>query len=134
MPSPPPMLPFALILTEGFGRVAMTVEAFSALQECEGREVSLSGTTRLRNRLTRPTIIIPTTGRGEARGMGGAADIQTGTRVRLVDPHHLGQAGVVLHPPALRPAGDGMLRDIVDIELEGGNVKSFPLANVEVLG
>lgn len=134
LPSPHPVLPFTLIVTEGFGKLAMAPEVFSALHDADGREVSLVGQTRLRGNLTRPEIIIPTPGRSDGRAApAGAAALQAGTRVRLVDPDHLGQVGSVLQGPALRPAHDGCLREVVDVELDGGVRRNLPVSNVEVL-
>jgi hypothetical protein len=134
LPSPAPMLPFTIVVTEGFGRLPMAPEVFETLLENDGREASLGGETRLRGGLSRPAIIIPTASRGDARPTPApAATIQAGTRVRLVDPDHLGLAGAVLQGPALRPAGDGVLREMIEVEIDGGGRRSLPLTNIEVL-
>ncbi|MCC6625934.1 MAG: hypothetical protein IT340_00905 [Chloroflexi bacterium] len=133
LPTPSPVVPFTLIVTEGFGRVPMAALVFETLRECEGREASLAGTTRLRAGLSRPEIIIPSSRTDGRPATAAAAVVQVGTRVRLVDPHSLGQAGAVVSPPTLRPAGDGILRDMVDVELDGGARRSLPLTNLEVL-
>jgi hypothetical protein len=112
----------------------MAPEVFETLRESDGREVSLVGATRLRGGLSRPEIIIPTAGRGDARtAPATGAALQTGSRVRLVDPDHLGMVGSVLQGPALRPAHDGAMREVVDVEIDGGGRRSLPVSNVEVL-
>jgi hypothetical protein len=134
LPSPTPVLPFTIVVTEGFGKLPMAPEAFETLLESDGREVSLAGETRLRGGLSRPEIIIPTVNRGDARPAPvDGATVQAGTRVRLVDPDHLGLVGAVIQGPALRPAGDGMLREMIDVEIDGGGRRSLPINNVEVL-
>jgi hypothetical protein len=133
LPTPAPVVPFTLIVTEGFGRLPMAAAVFDTLRECAGREASLTGATRLRGGLTRPEIMIPTNRTDGRAAPAAAAVARVGARVRVVAPHALGQAAAIVSPPSLRPAGDGILRDMVDVELDGGARRSLPLTNLEVL-
>jgi hypothetical protein len=110
----------------------MAPEIFAGLRECDGREVSLTGGTRLRSQLQRPEIIIPNTQRPETRG-GQPVNVQVGTRVRLTEPRWLGVVGQVIQPPMLRPSGDSILREMVEIQLDSGERQRLPLTNIEVL-
>lgn len=133
LPSPQPLLPFTLIVTEGFGHVPMANEALATLRECEGREVAITGNTRLRYHLERPEIIIAQPGRAENRSANGQALLAMGTRVRIVEPYRLGQVGIVLTPPALRPGGDSVLCEMVDVQIVGGDRCAIPITNLEAL-
>jgi hypothetical protein len=127
-------LPFTLIITEGFGRMAMTPEVYTALQACDGREVSLAGATRLRGWLQRPEIVVPMASRQDGRPTEVTpATLRAGVRVRLVDPGRVGHTALVMGQPGLRPAGDGVLSEMVEVELEGGGRRHLPVSNLEVL-
>lgn len=134
LPAPSASLPFTIIVTEGFGRLPMAPEVYAALHACEGREVSLSGGTRLRHWLQRPEIIAPTVSRSESRGDEvRPATLQPGVRVRLVDPGRLGHSAAVVSPPAVRPLGEGILSEVVEVELDGGGRRHLSVSSVEVL-
>ena len=51
--------PFPILLTEGLGHVAMAAPIFRLLKSNAGREVSISGVTRVRWGVQRPEILIP---------------------------------------------------------------------------
>lgn len=127
-------LPFTLIVTEGFGRLPMADEVYTALHRCEGREVSLTGGTRLRGGLRRPEIIAPMPSRTEGRaGEAGVATLGVGAHVRLVDPAQLGHTAVVRTAPAIRPLRDGARGEMVEVEIGGGARRHVPVTNVEIL-
>ena len=48
-----------LIITEGFGVYPMRDETYHLLRSHEGKQVSLDGTTQIRQRILRPEIVIP---------------------------------------------------------------------------
>ena len=48
-----------LILTEGFGSIAMAARTFDLLKTLEGRSVSINGATQIRAGVIRPEIIAP---------------------------------------------------------------------------
>jgi hypothetical protein len=51
-------IPFAIILTEGFGRVTMNAAYQEFLKRAEGREASVTGRTQIRAGVTRPMAIV----------------------------------------------------------------------------
>ena len=48
-----------LIITEGFGDIAMAERTFNLLKEREGSEAAVNGTTQIRAGVMRPEIVIP---------------------------------------------------------------------------
>ena len=48
-----------LIVTEGFGRMAMSMNTFKLLKSANGKNASINGATQIRAGVLRPEIIIP---------------------------------------------------------------------------
>ena len=48
-----------VIVTEGFGEIAMARNTFDILRSCDGMQASISGATQIRAGVQRPEIIIP---------------------------------------------------------------------------
>ena len=55
-----------IIITEGFGDIAMARRTFELLKSHEGREASVNGTTQIRAGVMRPEILIPLTGEADS--------------------------------------------------------------------
>ncbi len=131
---PPPKL--TLIITEGFGRVPMTRRAFELLAAYDSQEVAVDGTTRLRNGLARPEVIVPlgrtTTVRPASKI---AAPVVVGSTVRLLDPKHLGTVTKVIALAQGRQQVDsGLNVPAAQVTLpDGGGRLWSPLVNLEVL-
>jgi hypothetical protein len=90
-----------VVLTEGFGRIAMAGHAWDLLRAHAGREASVNGATQIRAGVQRPEVLVPrpaTRAAGdEARRSTGLAE---GSLVRLIRPPHFGRLGRVLELPA----------------------------------
>lgn len=52
-------LGITLVMTEGFGQIAMADKTFGLLKKREGRKTSISGATQIRAGVIRPEVIIP---------------------------------------------------------------------------
>jgi hypothetical protein len=123
-----------LIVTEGFGEIAMAQRTFRLLGQREGLLASVSGATQIRSGVLRPEIIVPATA-----GERGATDditadgIAIGTSVRLVRAPHFGQLGtVVALPPDPSAVASGAVVRILEVELESGVRVTVPRSNVEL--
>ncbi len=133
---PGAMPPLTLIIVEGFGRVPMTGKAWELLASFDGQEVSVDGTTRLRNGLRRPEIIVPL-----ARAAGTAPYETTApapavrSLVRLIAPPYLGQTGRIINlANGKQPLPSGLSAAAAEVQLAGGSGAVWvPLANLEVL-
>lgn len=123
-----------LIVTEGFGEIAMARRTFRLLGQCEGLLASVSGATQIRSGVLRPEIIVPATAGERSAGDTIAADgIAVGTSVRLVRAPYFGQLGtVVALPPDPCAVASGAVVRILEAELESGVRVSVPRSNVEL--
>ncbi len=131
---PPPKL--TLIITEGFGRVPMTRRAFELLAAYDSQEVAVDGTTRLRNGLARPEVIVPLGRTTAVRPPSKlAAPVVVGSTVRLLDPKHLGTVTKVIALAQGRQQVDsGLNVPAAQVTLpDGGGRLWSPLVNLEVL-
>jgi hypothetical protein len=124
-------LGLTLVLTEGFGDLAMARATFDLLGELAGREVSTSGTTQVRAGVIRPEILGPGLGTGTVEA--GSAD-EIGARVRIVRGVRFGAVGrIAAAPGELREIGSGSLAMVYELELTNGDIAVVPRANVEHL-
>ena len=124
-----------LILTEGLGRIPMNRRAFELLAAHDGEEVAVDGTTRLRDGLTRPEVIVPlarATATPPARTA--PAALAAGSTVRLVAPPYV---GVVAQVQALAPGrqqiDSGLSVPAAAVVLPNGHRIWVPLVNLELL-
>ena len=123
-----------LIVTEGFGEIAMARRTFRLLGQREGFLASVSGATQIRSGVLRPEIIVPATaGERTAADTIVADGIALGTSVRLVSAPYFGQLGtVVALPPDPCAVASGAVVRILEAELESGARVTVPRSNVEL--
>lgn len=147
-------LGITLIITEGFGDIAMAQRTFDLLKSHHGRLASVNGATQIRAGVMRPEIVIPlegaADGAGSAAGAGrassaGTADtsvaggavagvLEIGTPVRVIRDPYFGMLGTVKALPE-QPAvlGSGSKARVLDVALTNGQVVTVPRANVELI-
>lgn len=124
--------PFVIIVTEGFGRSPMADEIFQQLRQREGRHVTLSASTSTGTRLARPEIYI--TGNGSSAGTDRFSDeLHSGRRVRIANPSQPGVFGTCQGEPYFVATVDGVKTEVADVALVGGDVRSVPVSNLEVI-
>jgi hypothetical protein len=123
-----------LIVTEGFGEIAMARRTFRLLRQCDGLLASVSGATQIRSGVLRPEIIVPATAGEHSAADNIAADgLAIGTSVRLVRAPYFGQLGtVVALPPDPCAVASGAVVRILEAELESGVRVTVPRSNVEL--
>jgi len=127
-----------LIITEGFGRIAMARGTHELLAAHAGRRASANGATQIRAGVLRPEIIIPST-RAEDEGGGPAADaaaggLTIGAPVRIIREPGFGRLGVVktLPPEARQVESEAKVR-VVELAFPDGETMIVPRTNVEVI-
>ena len=126
-----------LVITEGFGTIAMARRTFELLKSLEGKTASINGATQIRAGVIRPEVIVPlsasaTTGRLEANEDEG--NLSLGTPIRLIREPYFGQlATVSALPPKLTVIGSGALVRVLEAKLADGNIVTVPRANVEII-
>ncbi|MEW6522343.1 MAG: hypothetical protein AB1445_02020 [Bacillota bacterium] len=126
---------FAVIITEGFGRMSMADKTFALLKSLEGQQASINGATQIRAGVMRPELIIPGTFSTSAAQQDKASQgLVPGTAIRIIREPYFGQlAEVVELPPELvRIETEAMVR-ILKARLRDGTVVVVPRANVEII-
>jgi len=126
-----------LILTEGFGDIAMAERTYDLLRSREGDAASVTGATQIRAGVLRPEILVPITGRQKAaRGPAVAAGglLEPGRPVRIIRDPHFGLIGEVSAlPPELTRLESGTKARVVEVRLSSGERVVVPRANVELI-
>lgn len=126
-----------LIITEGFGDIAMASRTFELFRSRVGLEASVNGATQIRAGVMRPEIVIPITqdSGGEVFGDGAVEGfLEPGTSVRMIRDPYFGMIGDVASLPA-EPAvlGSGSKARILEVTMEDGQKIIVPRANVEII-
>lgn len=139
-------LGITLIITEGFGDIAMAKRTFELMQSHNGRTASVNGATQIRAGVMRPEIVIPLEGGAGAGGRGAGGDagakaggavagmLEIGTPVRIIRDPYFGMLGTVKALPE-QPAvlGSGSKARVLDVATEDGKTVTVPRANVELI-
>lgn len=124
-----------LILTEGFGDIAMAHRTFELLKENEGRRASVSGATQIRAGVIRPEVIIPSdieaSPVNKDKEVGG---LEIGHQLRVIRQPYFGKLGkVTALPSELQVLESGAKVRVLELELDGGERVTLPRANVEMI-
>ena len=127
-----------LIITEGFGRIAMAEQTFTLLKSRESMKASINGATQIRAGVVRPEIVIPF----EAEAIGSVIDaedraggiLEVGSSVRIIREPYFGQLGRVTELPVeLQNLETEAQVRVLRVELENGQETTLPRANVEAI-
>lgn len=123
-----------LILTEGFGDIAMASRTFELLKANEGRGASVSGATQIRAGVIRPEVIIPLEGSEQLSDVASRAGLlEVGDTVRVIREPFFGKlVKVTALPPELQELESGAKVRVLEAEFEGKKV-TLPRANVEMI-
>jgi hypothetical protein len=126
-----------VIVTEGFGRVALAQRVLQVLADCDGKACSLNGATQVRAGAVRPELIVPYKN-GKRRlheTERPVLSFEVGAIVRIIREPYFGQTGTITELP-IQPEVlvTGARSRIVKISLENGEVVSVPRSNVELCG
>ncbi len=127
-----------LIITEGFGDIAMADRTFALLKKHDGTDVSVNGATQIRAGVMRPEIVIPV---ADAASLGavqeahGGGILEVGSQVRIIRDPYFGLLGKVIalpHQPAV--LGSGSAARVLEVACADGKNVTVPRANVEITG
>jgi len=122
-----------LIVTEGFGEIAMARRTFELLSLHEGRQACVNGATQIRAGVMRPEIVIPLDGPMQTQSSASVdGELVMGSMVRIIRDPHFGLIGKVAAIPE-RPAilDSGSKARVLEVLLERGGTVTVPRANVE---
>jgi hypothetical protein len=129
-------IPFTLILTEGFGTIAMATRTFALLQSLEGRTASINGATQIRAGVIRPEVIVPNDENAVVTpsGEGSGGLLELGTPIRVIREPYFGLLGRVTDLPheSVQVESETWVR-VLEAQLADGRVVRVPRANVEII-
>ena len=132
-------IPITLVITEGFGAIAMAQRTYDLLKSLEGRAASINGATQIRAGVIRPEVIVPDTAPaiGPTLLSGDNAEDNTlavGTPIRIIrEPYFGALATVTALPPQLTVVDSGASVRVLDARLSDGRDVTVPRANVEII-
>jgi biotin carboxyl carrier protein len=126
-----------IVITEGFGDIAMAARTFELLKAFDGREASVNGATQIRAGVMRPEIVIARRAGDPAPSAGARPEegaLEIGTQVRLIRDPYFGLIGSVSALPS-EPAvlGSGSKARVLEVSLGDGRRVTVPRANIELI-
>jgi hypothetical protein len=127
-----------LIMTEGFGRIAMAAATFALLKAHAGQRASANGATQIRAGVLRPEIVIPLVNRAAPEAKPehepSVAGLTVGAAIRIIREPSFGRIGRVKSLPAgvARIETEARVR-VLEVEFESGETAVVPRANVEAI-
>lgn len=128
-----------VIVTEGFGDIAMAARTWHLLADKAGRPASVNGATQIRAGVMRPEILVPLeAGENEEEVDPSLAHevgvLEIGTTVRVIRDPYFGLLGEVSALPA-EPAvlGSGSKARVLEVRFPDGGTAVVPRANVELI-
>ncbi len=126
-----------LMITEGFGKLAMAKRTFELFKELNGKKASMNGATQIRAGVIRPEVIVALEGetyeaKEEAEEL--KEGLVVGTMVRVIREPYFGRIGkVTALPPELRVIETEAKVRVLEIEFDDGTKVIVPRANVEII-
>src|SRR5580692_1321957 len=126
-----------LIVTEGFGEIAMAVRTFRLLASRNRAPAAVNGATQIRAGVLRPEIAIPIQHAGAAAARDEAtidSTLKVGAHVRIIRDPHFGVIGKVWAlPHELRTLESGSKARVLEVAVDGAPRILVPRANVELI-
>jgi len=125
-----------VVVTEGFGDIAMAERTFDILKWRDGSEAAVNGATQIRAGVMRPEIVIPAPEglevEEEANRTAGMLEI--GRPVRIIRDPHFGVIGEVSDLPSEPHVLDsGSKARVLEVAFASGERFVIPRANVELI-
>ena len=128
-----------LVITEGFGGIAMAEQTFALLKAREGMKTSINGATQIRAGVVRPEILIPImpeVAETASEAADGTAEgiLEVGSSVRIIREPYFGKLGRVTELPVeLQNLETEARVRVLRVELKDGQQTTLPRANVEAI-
>ena len=128
-----------LVITEGFGSIAIAEQTFALLKAREGMKTSINGATQIRAGVVRPEIVIPIASENAETASETEDDategiLEVGSSVRIIREPYFGKLGRVTELPVeLQNLETEAQVRVLRVELEDGQQTTFPRANVEAI-
>lgn len=130
-------LGLTMIITEGFGDIAMAERTFNLLHSYEGAEASINGTTQIRAGVIRPSISIPVDSaapREKKEAVHTSGILEIGFPVRIIRDPYFGQIGKIHQLPSEpQVLASGSKARVLEVLFSSGEPVTIPRANVELI-
>jgi hypothetical protein len=138
-----------IVITEGFGEIAMAERSYKLLASREGSPAAVNGATQIRAGVMRPEVLISLSAVGSQLSASSdtnsesrqpTADspppgqLEIGRPVRIIRDPYFGVIGAVSglpHEPAV--LGSGSKARVLEVKFESGKRVIIPRANVELI-
>jgi len=123
-----------LMVTEGFGHLAMAERTFELFKSLEGKDASMNGATQIRAGVIRPEVIVPSEATAKAHAPEKAFTLSVGTSIRVIREPYFGKLGTVTELPSeLRVLESGTEVRVLKAKLQEDGEVLVPRANVEII-
>lgn len=132
-------IPLTMVLTEGFGTIAMANRTFNLLKSLEGRTAAICGATQIRAGVIRPEVIVadetPEAGVNQIDDAELSFTLQPGTAIRIIREPYFGALATVTElPTQLVQVDSGTEVRVLRAKLAStGEEVTVPRANVEIV-
>ncbi|MAJ45350.1 MAG: hypothetical protein CMF96_11500 [Candidatus Marinimicrobia bacterium] len=125
----------SLMITEGFGEIAMAKRTFDIFKHFENKTAVINGSTQIRAGVIRPEVIIPNTDENENNEFKEEdMIISEGSFVRVIRTPFFGMVGTVIElPSGLTKLESETEVRIAKIKFENGDEEIIPRANLEMI-
>ncbi len=127
-----------LIVTEGFGEIAMSQRTFDLLKSHAGDMTSVNGATQIRAGVLRPEIVIPlresVARNAEVVERAAGGELKVGASVRLIRDPYFGELGTITALPVdPQVLASGSKARVLKVRSATGRELIVPRANVEIV-
>jgi imidazole glycerol phosphate synthase subunit HisF len=129
-------LGITVIVSEGFGDIAMAERTFAMLKDHAGQEASVNGATQIRAGVMRPELIIPLAQvPADAHNRDSeSGELAIGRTLRIIRDPWFGMIGEVSALPAEpHELGSGSKARVLEVKFPSGETAIVPRANVELI-
>ncbi len=132
-------IPLTLVLTEGFGTIAMATRTFNLLKSLEGRTAAISGATQIRAGVIRPEVIVadetPEQSANHQDEVALDFTLHPGAPIRIIREPYFGALATVTElPTQLVQVDSGTEVRVLRATLNSsGEEVTVPRANVEIV-
>ena len=123
-----------LVVTEGFGDIAMARATYELLASLAGRRASINGATQIRAGVIRPEVVVPHAASDADEKVNGAHHgLELGAPVRCIRAPYFGRIGKVAALPVdLQTMPSETKVRVLEVDFDGQTIV-IPRANVEVI-
>lgn len=127
-----------IVITEGFGQMAMAERTFNLLKSREGMKTSMSGATQIRAGVMRPEVIISVDSKVSVGSLADSEEsegvLNIGTPLRIIREPYFGKLGKVgALPSELQVLPTESKVRVLEVVLENNEKVILPRANIEII-